>query len=477
MSASVARVGVALRLGPRGAWLVALVLASGVAAGAALATRLGLLPALLGLVALGVVSLLSVRWPLLPLAVFAALIPIEEVAVIGGFGTVSRLAGILFAVSYGVPRLGSLALGVMKPAAWAYLAWALVSMGWALDPAVAWSELATLLQLFVIAILVADFVVRRPEIVRPVFWVYSVAAAATALVGTWAYIGQGIGVDARAAAIQDQDPAQFAAVLLPALVFGLFELLNGPRRILGGGIALATTLGVIVSGTRGAWLAAAVVVALLVLPQLRPRQRLAAVIASVLLIVVAFQVPGVPDLVAERTGNAISTGGAGRTDIWSVAITIYGRAPVLGVGYANFPVAYTPEVVRASGIGSWLHLEGRAPHNLVLGTLVELGPLGLLLLALFIGPLVVRRGWGPEAATVQAALASLLVMALFLDVLANRKQVWLVIGIAAGLAYLAERNRATTATGTPDTVGPAPPTPIVDAVARGPGVPARAART
>ena len=75
-------------------------------------------------------------------------------------------------------------------------------------------------------------------------------------------------------------------------------------------------------------------------------------------------------------------------------------------------------------------------------TIVELGPIGLLLLAAFLGPLVLRRGWGPEALTVQAALASLLMQALFVDMFANRKQVWLVIGLAAGLAYLARRGGA-----------------------------------
>jgi hypothetical protein len=38
---------------------------------------------------------------------------------------------------------------------------------------------------------------------------------------------------------------------------------------------------------------------------------------------------------------------------------------------------------------------------------------------------------------IQAALVSLMTLALFLDIVSNRKQVWLVIGIAAGLAYIA----------------------------------------
>jgi hypothetical protein len=114
---------------------------------------------------------------------------------------------------------------------------------------------------------------------------------------------------------------------------------------------------------------------------------------------------------------------------------------VVGVGFANFPIAYTADVVRASDVTSWYRLEGAAPHNLVIGTVVELGPIGLMLLLAFVLPLALRRGWGPDAAIVQAALASLLTLALFLDLLANRKQIWIVIALAAGLAAVARQMR------------------------------------
>ena len=439
MSAAAGRIGSALRVGPVAAWLIVATGLIGVAALAAVATRQGMLPTALGLVTLGLVTLVGLRWPLVILLVFVALIPIEEVVVIGGLGTISRFAGILFAVAYIGSQVGRVKFTVMPLAVWAYVAWAIVSITWAIDPSTAWSQLQTLIQLVLIAVLVADFVVQRPAIVRPVLWVYSVAAAATALIGIESYLAQGV-ADTRAAALQDQNPAQFAAVLLPALVFGLYETLNGERRIAGAAITALTAGGVLVSGTRGAWVAVAVVVLILVLPQLRARQRIAAVVMALALGAVLYQLPGVPDLLTERTGTVVSTGGAGRTDIWSVASSIYASAPVLGVGYANFPVAYTPEMVRVSNVTT-LVLSGRGPHNAVVGTLIELGPVGLALLVLALGLLVARRGWGPDAATIQAALASLLTLALFLDILSNRKQVWLVIGLAAGLAYLARQIR------------------------------------
>ena len=138
---------------------------------------------------------------------------------------------------------------------------------------------------------------------------------------------------------------------MPAFVFGLYEVLNGNHRILGGLISLLTTVGIVVSGTRGAWVACVVTVVLFIVPRLTLRGRIAALATVLVLLVAAYQIPGVADLVAERTGNALSSGGAGRTDIWSVAGTVYQSHPVLGVGYANFPVAYTADVIRASGVG------------------------------------------------------------------------------------------------------------------------------
>lgn len=437
MIGPIARIGDAFRVPTAVGWLVAILAVGAATAVAAIATWLGVLPLVLVVLLGAFATVVSFRWPLVALALFAALVPIEEVGLLEGIGTISRIAGLMFAVTYGIPRLGRLSLGAMPWAGWVYVLWAIFSLAWALSVNAALAEIPTLLQLFVIAVLIADFVVHRPEIVRPVLWVYSLSAAVTAVIGSVAYFTQSV-ADDRAAALTGQDPAQFAALLLPAFVFGLFELLDGNHRALGGLIAAVTALGVLVSATRGAWVAALIVVVLFVLPRFSLQRRVAAVAAILLMLTAMYQIPGIPDLVSERTGNALSTGGAGRTDIWGVGFTIYGSAPVTGVGYANFPVAYTPEAIRASGATyAGAFVVGRAPHNLIVGTLVELGPIGLLLLALFLGPLVLFRGWGPNATIVQAALASQLVAALFLDVLANRKQVWLLIGLAAGLAYLA----------------------------------------
>ncbi len=431
-------------IGPQGRtprWALAAALAS-VAILAAVATPLGLLFPATALAAALLVFLISWRWPLVSLFALAALIPIEEVGVLGDLGTLSKVAGIMFAVVYALPRLGHLRLTAMPAAGWGYLAWAVASWAWALSPGVALRELSTLIQLFLVAVLVADVVVHDPSVVRRLLWVYSLSATVTAGLGLAAYVGSTAG--SRVAALPGQDPAQFAALLLPAFVFSLHELLGGRRRLVAGPVALLVTTGIILSGTRGAWVSAAFIVAVVIVPRLRLRQRVASVIVVVAIVLVAVQIPGVASLITQRTDLALSTGGAGRTDIWTVGLQIIGAAPVAGVGYANFPVAYTPRLIAAAGVQFFLE-PASGPHSIIIGTAGELGLIGLIMLALFLVPLAVRRGWGMDGSVVQEVLLSLMVSALFLDVLSNRKQVWLAIGMAAGLAYRAHHPPADTA--------------------------------
>ena len=78
---------------------------------------------------------------------------------------------------------------------------------------------------------------------------------------------------------------------------------------------------------------------------------------------------------------------------------------------------------------------------MIVGPAAELGLVGLALLTLFILPLIIRPGWGPDGPLVQAILAALMIDALFIDIFGYRKEVWIAIGLASGLAYLARQER------------------------------------
>lgn len=383
--------------------------------------------------------LLSLRWPLLALYVFVALIPVEEIVNIGGLGTLSRWAGIAFAVVWVGTRVGRIVPGALPLAAWLYGGWALLSVTWALDTSTTMAQLQTLVQLVLIGFLIADVVIDDPTVIRPLLWTYSVSAAATAGLGLVLYLmGGGIAEGGRVAALANQNPAQFATILLPALIFSLYQVLEGRRVLIGSVIAALCTASIALSGTRSVWLGATVVLFLLVLPRLGVRRAIAAFAVLGVLVLITAQIPGVAGLVVDRTLTATSSGGAGRTDIWSIGLRIISSSPVLGVGYANFPVAYISELARST-LGVVPAGGATGSHSILFGTAGELGLVGLVLLGLFLGPLMLRRGWGPDGAVVHAILVSLMIDALFIDIIGNRKQVWVAIGMAAGLAYLAKQ--------------------------------------
>ncbi len=426
-----------------GGAMVALV-AIGLAVAWATATGRGIEVAAVSVAAVGV--LVSLRWPLAPLFAIAVFIPFEEAINIEGLGTLGRYAEILFIVVYGIPRLGRLDFLAMPGAGWGFVVWGALSAGWAIDSATTWTLITPLALEFATAVLIANAVIERPAIVRPILWAYSLAAAGTALLAIVNVVASG-GIGAlgdRAVGFANQDPAHFAAILVPALIFGFYELVEGQWLIPSATVVLLSSIGIVLSGTRSAWFAVVVVFALFVIPRLERRRQIVAILVVASLVLIVSQIPGVADLIGERTDTALSTGGAGRTDIWTIGLAIFASAPWIGVGLANFAVANTPEAARQAllPITSGEGLANFAPHNIYVGTLGELGVIGIILMLAFLLPLVFRRGWGRDGTVVQAALAALLVIGVFLDIL-NRKELWLFVGLACGLTYLAQHVRPT----------------------------------
>jgi O-antigen ligase len=78
-----------------------------------------------------------------------------------------------------------------------------------------------------------------------------------------------------------------------------------------------------------------------------------------------------------RFGEAAKTGGAGRLDIWYVAVEALKHYGVFGAGLSNFSTVYT----KYAGYAPRFVGFDRASHNLYLEMAVEAGIIGLLLLA------------------------------------------------------------------------------------------------
>jgi exopolysaccharide production protein ExoQ len=408
---------------------------------AALTARESLLLGLAG--AAGVGAFISAaRHPRLALCVYAATIPLETVQ-IEGFATISRVAGAAFFAGYVVGVRG-IRLEALRTSAWAFVALATLSILWSVGTEASIASVVTLLQLFLITIMVADAISRDPAIARLVLWSYAAAASVTAVLAIAAYATNRTTLIAeRAGAFAQQDVAQFAALILPALVFLVGQAATGDRRLLAAAGAALCGFAILLSGTRSAWLAIIVGLGLALVPRLRAGQVavLVALVAGIAL--VALQIPTIGEAITGRVESAAETGGAGRLDIWAVGIAIFLDHPIVGVGQGAFPIAFTDDVIRSAavpGLNLGVLTEGRGSHSLLLSTAGELGLMGLVLLAWLVRDLL-RSSREPLASVVQGMIVAVLVQSLLLDVLA-RKQVWLVIGLAMGLDYARRRRRS-----------------------------------
>jgi O-antigen ligase len=424
---------------PAAVWVLLAVLLIPVVVAWATASGMLTLVAFASLAVAGLVAAL-VR-PLPVLLVYVAFIPVEALFVLGELGTVARAAGAVFFAGYLLRRLGRIDLGAMPLLGWAFVAWAALSVTWAIDPGTALSQLATLAQLAIITVVIADLVAERPEVVPTILWTYTATATVVALVAVAAVVAGGEIGDERASAFSAQGPAHLTAVLLPAFFHLAFELTRVRRRALVGSALVVVVAAILLSGTRSAWLAVAVMMLVAVVPRLGARALVPGALVGLALLA-AVQIPEVGALYADRIASALETGGAGRVDIWSVGLTIFARNPLIGVGYENFPVAFTPEVIRSAevpGLNLGILVPGVAPHSIVIGTLTELGVVGATLLAGFLAVVLFRPAAAPWGGLLKVILGALLFQALFLDLL-GRKQLWLVIGLLLGLA-VAERRR------------------------------------
>lgn len=235
----------------------------------------------------------------------------------------------------------------------------------------------------------------------------------------------------------------FAAALAPGLLFMLWKAMDREFPPLGRIVCLLLLLfpltAIIASGTRSAWIG--VVVGLCALLASQKKSSKFAIVGAVLagFWLLLLQIPQLAEFAVNRLGTAISSGGAGRVDIWRVGMTIFQENPLFGVGVGGFPAAFTPDAVfRTPGVdpfGSWLYA-GRAPHNVFLGVAVETGLVGFLLLGWFLLRTIRVAPKSGIGGVLLSILATYLTQGFFLD-LFLRKQFWLIIALILGLAYRA----------------------------------------
>jgi len=263
------------------------------------------------------------------------------------------------------------------------------------------------------------------------------------------------------------DPNYYAQLLLVALPIGIIGALREPlrpRRVAATAMTALIGLAIAFTGSRGAALAAGVMLlALVTMRYLGPRQLLAA--AGAVAVVLALSPTYLQRLETVTVSGATAPSGADTSADLSTrsrvtenlaALHVFEDHPVLGVGPGGFPYYYEEYAGR---IGTPIHQRRRVgadagaqslreAHDIVLGLAADLGVVGLALFAWAVGIALLgarraRRRWlaagRPELADMAAALLAGLVGYLAAGVflsLAFERYLWMLVAMAGAAAVL-----------------------------------------
>ena len=393
-------------------------------------TKMGLVLAVLIATAPITVVLGLIRPMWCPFALYAFLVPFNQLVLVGTLGTLAKMLGIVSsaAIVFWILRSKRFVPPPLTVYAWgALIAWMVASAFWAYDPQRSLIAIQTFAQLYLLFVIVA--IAASDELdVRVVTSALSVGGIVAALYGGYLFYTAGGQFEHRMAintSSEGVDPNHFAASLL--LPMSLVTVTAFGARgwtklaLLGGSCVLLA--GIYASASRGAMLS---VVGIMLYMFIRTRYRFQ--IATLATAAVGLGI-FVNPYAWSRVMSDYS-GGSGRLSIWQIAFEAFKPRWLAGVGMDNFSLAFNREFLHVYVPLStdW----SRNAHNLIATVGVELGVIGLLLVfAVWLSQFVILRHirhdhpmYGLRVG-VEAATLGLLVAAMFLDLL-YFKYAWLV---------------------------------------------------
>lgn len=331
---------------------------------------------------------LAMRHLPLAIAVFVVLtFPVHLPGSLGAGATLAKPVGALILVAWFaivLMRRGAVPLLPRESAGFfcvivGFLAFGCMSTLWAPDPGVAVSLLGRLLSVAGLALVTFTAASTRSGF-RTIIYGYLFASALTSLYS----IGSGGHVQkSRLASLAD--PNYFAAELVPAIVIAIFLFATtGSRRTrwlvaVGAGVDLVAF---VLTQSRGGivGLIAALLGAVVFAGRARPR---------VLALVLTLMAIGLGYYLTFKPGHVFGSGASGglaqtssgRTDEWHVALQVFRRHPVGGVGLGNYQVvepAFATQTYNLTFIQMIVKYR-QVAHNTYLEMAAELGLVGLLL--------------------------------------------------------------------------------------------------
>jgi O-antigen ligase len=390
-----------------------------------------------------------------PFGLYVLLVPFDNLLHAGAFGTLTKLLGIVsgaFILLWISRRGRAVVLGAPVLVLGALAVWMLASTLWAIDQKPALQIIPTYLGLMLLYAALAMMPISRNGFRRLLLLVVAGGLCAAAY-GVHAFrtdptFSQESQVVMRLVVQVGQDsidPNHFAdALLFPIAIITMWAL-RTPRLAAKvacvAGLALLV-VAVLLSGSREGLTATLLIAAYYFW---RSRYRLQLVLAATSVVAIA---AGVQTSVFLRFASAIQTGGSGRTSIWSVALEAAKHRFLVGYGIGNFQQTFDTFYLRVHQ--PYPYGWDSPAHNLIIHYLVELGIVGLALIAgFFYTQFSSLRDIGRNSefydyrVMMEAALLENVTVSMTID-LFTYKYAWLVFAMIALLrnAYEAERSKA-----------------------------------
>jgi O-antigen ligase len=334
-----------------------------------------------------------------------------------------------------------------------FLAWAGLSFAWSERPGAA-VEAAYRLSLNAILFLIVFTAIRTERDVIRVMVAFVVGASAAIGVGMLAGTGPTPYGEAARVSGESENSNELASTLVASLALALGLALVARRspalRLAGLAAAAFSMLGILLTVSRSGLIALAVAALAAVVFSGRWRPKVAALSGVVLLSVVVYFAAFAPDEARQRVTEIDE--GHGRQDIWKVAWRMAEDNPVKGVGAGNFRTSsihylIVPGRLRRS---DFIADTQKVAHNVYLGTLAELGVIGLALLIVLILALLgcgikairqfERNGDLSMEILARALLVALcgLLASLFFSSDEYKKQLWLLLAMAPAMLAIAQ---------------------------------------
>ena len=331
-----------------------------------------------------------------------------------------------------------------------FIAWMVLSVGWAEDPATARADvLRYALNLSLLPIVYSA--VQRREHVAAVLGVYVAGATASAL---YAIATADPDAEGRISGVVGTANELASVLVTAALLAGglALALRRAPvARTLCVGAGLVCLIGLFMTLSRAGLVALGAALVAAVALAGRRRLGIALIVGAVGLTVLGYFSLAASEQARERVttiGN-----GTGRTDIWTVALRMVGDDPVRGVGAGNFQTVSVHYLLRPGSIlrDEFIVDRPQVAHNMYLHVLAELGIVGL---ALFLALLAagVSAAWraarlfaargDPFLESCARALVLAMVALLVADCFASdqlNKELWLLLGLGPALLAIARR--------------------------------------